>query len=88
MYRVILECLDVPANEGLEDATDIERDFREYRPHHYNVKCTFVGGKLVLQAENDFDPDGLGLMDEFSDVISCNVSPFDGDVRIVSSTVI
>jgi hypothetical protein len=88
MYRVILECLDVPANEGSEAATDIERDFREHRAHHRNVRCRFESGKLILQAENDFDPDGRALIDEFSDEITANVSPFDGDLRFVSSTLI
>ena len=86
MYRVILACDGVPAAEGAEAAIDIERAFREHRSHHQNVSCRFVDGKLVLEAENDFDADGLALMDEFSDCISAYVAtPFDGDMKLVSS---
>ena len=89
MHRVILECSGVPATEGQEAARDIEMEFREHRPHHENVRCTFDNGKLVLQAENNWDADGLALMDEFSDCISSYiVTLFDGDLRLVSSTAI
>lgn len=89
MHRVVLECFGIPPAEGEEAAVDIEREFREHRPHHQNVRCSFGHGKLVLQADNDFDPDGLALMDEFSDCISAYIaSPFDGDLRLVSSTAI
>lgn len=88
-YRIALECDGVPPNEGEEAAIDIARDFAEHRPHHENVVCAFLNGKLVLAAENDWDPEGLALMDEFSDCISANVvEPFDGDIRLVSSTII
>lgn len=89
MHRVVLECSGVPAAEGDEAARDIEAEFREHRPHHNNVRCTFHDGKLVLQAENDWDPDGLALMDEFSDCISAYIATlFDGDLTLVSSTTI
>jgi hypothetical protein len=89
MHRVVLQCSGVPAAEGEEAATDIEREFRERRLHHHNVRCKFEDGKLVLQADNDFDPDGLALMDEFSDCVSAYVAtPFDGDLKLVSSTAI
>jgi hypothetical protein len=40
-----------------------------------------------LQADNDFDANGLSLMDEFSDAISANIAEgFDGDIEIVSIT--
>jgi len=39
----------------------------------------------VLHAENDFDSDGLALMDEFSDAITANISePLDGDIEVLS----
>ncbi|HKT84781.1 MAG TPA: hypothetical protein VJQ77_01700 [Novosphingobium sp.] len=89
MFRVVLECMGVPAAEGAEAAADIEREFREHRPHHQNVRCTFDDGKLVLEAENSFDADGLALLDEFSDCISAYVAtPFDGDIKLVSSNLI
>ena len=89
MHRVVLECSGVPAAEGEEAARDIEAEFRDHRTHHKNVRCSFRDGKLVLQAENDWDPDGLALMDEFSDCISAYITTlFDGDLTLVSSTTI
>ena len=89
MRRVVAECLGVPPAEGDEAAAEIEQEFLEHRPDHRNVSCTFEHGKLILQADNDFDPDGLALGDEFSDCISAYVrTPFDGNLRFVSSTAI
>jgi hypothetical protein len=89
MFRIVLECEGVPDAEGAEAAADIEREFQQHRPHHKNVRCTFGDGKLVLEAQNDFDSSGLALMDEFSDCISAYVSsPFDGNLRRVSSRLI
>lgn len=89
MHRVVLECSGVPEAEGKEAAVDIEREFREHRPHHQNVRCTFNDGKLLLQADNDWDSDGLALIDEFSDCISAYIAtPFDGGLRLVSSTTV
>jgi len=42
---------------------------------------------VVLRAENDFDENGLALMDEFSDSISICVSGadlLDGTIEVVS----
>jgi hypothetical protein len=40
---------------------------------------------LILQADNDFDSNGLALLDEFSDAISaCIKDSFDGDLRVLS----
>lgn len=86
MNRVVVECQGVPADEGDEAAADIEREFQEHRPHHQNVRCTFENGRLILSAENDFDPDGLVLLDEFSDCISAYVTTlFDGELKVISS---
>jgi hypothetical protein len=44
---------------------------------------------LILQSENDFDPNGVALMDEFSDAISANVEDgFNGDIRVQSTELI
>ena len=44
---------------------------------------------LFITVENDYDPEGQALMDEFSDCISMYVTePFDGAIRLVSSLVI
>ncbi|NLR41534.1 hypothetical protein [Novosphingobium sp. ERW19] len=84
MYRITLECYDVPPAEGEEAARDITEAFRLHYPHENNAICTFVDGKLRLVAENDHDPDGLNLMDEFSDNITAYVGAFDGDLKLVS----
>jgi hypothetical protein len=40
-----------------------------------------------LQAENDFDSNGLALQDEFSDAISASIEhPLDSDIEIISVT--
>lgn len=84
MYRITLECHDVPTAAGDEAARDITEAFRLYYPHEHNVSCTFVDGKLRLVAENDYDAQGRNLMDEFSDNICAYVEPFDVDIKLVS----
>jgi len=84
MYRLVLVCKDVPAHAGAVGARDITEEFTR-RPWHQNVRCEWDGSRLVLQADNDFDSDGLALRDEFSDAISaCIEEGFDGDIDIVS----
>jgi len=40
---------------------------------------------LVLQAENEFDPEGTALTDEFSDAISAYIADgFGGNIRVLS----
>jgi hypothetical protein len=84
-YRVVLACDGVPVQAGPQAAIDITQEFT-HRPWHENVVCMWNGSALILQAENDFDSDGLALMDEFSDAISAYIADcFDGDIRLVSS---
>jgi hypothetical protein len=84
MFRVTLACGGVPLSAGRTTARDIQREFAEHRQHHQNVTCVFTNGELVLSAENDFDPEGLALMDEFSDCISAYITElFDGRIRLV-----
>jgi len=84
MYRIIMACEGVPANSGAEAARDIAGEFTR-RPGHKNVTCVWDGSKLILQAENDWDSDGLALIDEFSDAISAYLKGgFDGDIKILS----
>ena len=74
MYRLTLVCAGIPASKGPETAQDI-----------MNVLCSYADGKLTLVAENDFDPNGLALMDEFSDCLSAFISmPFEGDLTVQS----
>ena len=86
MYRVVLVCKSVPADAGAAAARDIVEEFT-HRPWHQNVSCEWDGSQLVLQADNDFDSNGLVLLDEFSDAISaCLKDTFDGDIEVVSVT--
>ncbi|MEM9839744.1 MAG: hypothetical protein AAF830_11405 [Pseudomonadota bacterium] len=86
IYRVCVVCSGIPPAEGYEAARATTQEFAEYRPHHQNVVCVFRDDKLFLTAENDCDPDGTALMDEFSDTISAYVaSHFDSEISLVSS---
>ena len=83
-YRVTLACSGVPANAGAKAAIDITEEFT-HRTRHHNAHCQWDGSKLILQAENDFDSNGLALLDEFSDAISaCVIDGFNGDIAVVS----
>jgi hypothetical protein len=69
---------------GAGVAIDITEEFR-HRPWHKSVKCEQDRVRLVLQADNDFDSDGLALRDEFSDAISaCAREHLDGNIEITS----
>jgi len=89
MYRVSLVCDGISSDEGLAVASDITAEFKNYRPHHLNVTCSYADGKLILVAENDFDPNGLALQDEFSDCLSaCLPSGSVGHIIVASLAVI
>jgi hypothetical protein len=84
MYRIVLACKGVPASAGSAGARDITEEFT-HRPWHQNVSCEWDGSKLILQADNDFDSDGLALLDEFSDAISaCIEEGIHGGIDIIS----
>ena len=87
MFRITLACDGVPAGEAQSAAADITNEFAEHRQWHKNATCAWDGKTLVLEAENDFDEEGLALQDEFSDCISAYITtPFDGQLRVVSVT--
>ena len=87
MYRIVLACHGVPESAGAVAADDITREFAEHRRWHSNVSCAWDGSRLILSAENDYDPKGLALMDEFSDCISAYIAAgFDGDIEVKSIT--
>jgi len=84
MYRIVLACKGVPVNAGAAATRDITDEFA-HRTWHENVACVWDGSKLILQAENDWDSDGIALRDEFSDAISAFIKDgFDGGIEIVS----
>ena len=69
---------------------DIAKEFNEVRtPRYTNATCTFSDGRLVLSCDNDgWDSNGLNLMDELSDCLSAYLPPFDGDLILISATVL
>lgn len=84
MYRIVLACNGVPADVGEVAARDITEEFI-HRPWHQNVRCEWDGSRLTLQGENDFDSNGLALLDEFSDAISASIADgFNGGIEVVS----
>jgi hypothetical protein len=83
MHRITLECLGIPSS-GRRSSAGHHRAFSLHYPHENKVICTFDHDRLRLIAINDHDPEGLNLLDEFSDTISAHVEPFDGDIKIVS----
>ena len=84
MYRIVLACIGVPTDIGAVAARDITEEFT-HRPWHKNAQCEWDGSRLVLQADNDFDSNGLALMDEFSDAIAaCIADGFDVGIDVVS----
>lgn len=84
MYRTILACRGVPTEVGPVAARDIAEEFT-HRPWHKNVTCQWDGSRLILQADNDCDSNGLALLDEFSDAIAATISDgFDGGIDVVS----
>jgi hypothetical protein len=87
MYRIVLVCTGIPPHEGPSGAQCIGEEFT-HRLWHRNVACQWDGSRLTLQADNDFDSDGLALMDEFSDAISACVGGIDGDIVVESVTLL
>ena len=86
MYRIVLACKGAPADVGAVAARDIAKEFPP-RPWHKNVWCEWDGSRLILQADNDFDSNGLALHDEFSDAISASITDgFDCGIDIISVT--
>jgi hypothetical protein len=89
MYKIVLECnAEGLSSQIAEQAVmDIADEFRN-RPWHTNVRCTWDGTLIRLEAENDFDDTGLALSDEFSDAIAASIAMYElvKDMRIVSVT--
>jgi len=84
MHRIVLACA-VPVSTGEEAASDIVREFVEFRQHYSDPSCIFEDGKLVLACTTDWDADGSNLIDEFSDCICAYVvAGFDSDIEIRS----
>jgi hypothetical protein len=72
-YRISLFCGGVPVDAEAQAAIDITEEFTHH-PWHENAECGWDGASLLLSAENDFDAEGLALMDEFSDAIAACIA--------------
>jgi hypothetical protein len=84
-HRIAMTCSGVPPEIGPQAAEDIAAGFRE-RPWHQNVSCTWDGSQLRIQADNDYDPEGKALGDEFSDEICANTpASFDFEIKLESA---
>ena len=88
MFRVVLECdaKGLSPQIGEQATMDIAEEF-SHRPWHTNVRCTWDGHRMRLEAENDYDEKGLALSDEYSDALA-HVALYArlGEMRIVSVT--
>jgi hypothetical protein len=71
LYRVIVTCAGVPPQQGASLAANVAEEFA-HRPWEEHVRCEWDGSVLSLRADNDFDANGLAVLDEFRDaVIAC-----------------
>ena len=87
MFKIVLECENIPVSEGEEAAGDITNEFRAERRWHKEATCTWTGSSLLLEVENDFDENGLATLDEFSDTIGAYVATlFEGTIHVRSVT--
>jgi hypothetical protein len=86
MFHVVIECEGLPLTEGSRAAIDVVEEFT-HRPWHQRVRCTWDGKALRLEADNDFDENGLALRDEFSDaIVACVADAQYTDLKIISVT--
>jgi hypothetical protein len=89
MFHVVLECdaEGLSSEIGEQAAVDIAEEFA-HRPWHTNVRCTWASHYMRLEADNDFDENGLALCDEFSDALAACIAMYErlGQIRIVSVT--
>jgi hypothetical protein len=69
MFKITMHAGGISPTAGPVAADDIEKEFREHRPWHERVTCSYADGALTLVAFNDYDQDGLALSDEFSDCL-------------------
>lgn len=71
MFKARVSCRGLSRDEGAPAPEDILEEF-VHRPWHKNVRSEWDGVSLWLEAENDYDADGMALLDEFSDaVVAC-----------------
>lgn len=71
MFRIRVTCQGLTHDEGASAPADILEEFT-HRHWHTNVQVEWDGKVLWLEADNDYDADGMALLDEFSDAaVAC-----------------
>jgi hypothetical protein len=80
-----MRCIGLTDSDGRNAPPDIIEGF-SHRPWHAKVSCSWDGEFLWFEAENDYDPDGTALFDEFWDEVHANIN-WEGPIQfeIVSS---
>ncbi|APP78599.1 hypothetical protein [Xanthomonas hortorum] len=68
MFKITVSCRGMSEQSALAGLSEITDEFAS-RPWHENVSCRWESDYIVLEAQNDFDPEGKALLDEFSDAI-------------------
>ena len=86
MYRVVVACTGISGPTASAAVADIVEEFAQ-RPWHNGVSCTVETDALILEATNDYDRDGLALLDEFSDVVCACVPIESGTIGFHVRTV-
>ncbi|MES2366628.1 MAG: hypothetical protein V4563_12165 [Pseudomonadota bacterium] len=80
MYRITVICTGLTEAEGNGSVSDILEEFT-HRPWHTNTVCEWKEGVLRFSATNDFDKNGLALLDEYSDAIHACIR-YSGSIHI------
>jgi hypothetical protein len=75
MFKITARASGINAEIGVETAKEIEIEFRGHRSWHERASCSFVDGDLILIAFNDYDENGLALLDELSDCLAAFIPP-------------
>jgi hypothetical protein len=85
MYRITVTCKGLTQEEGQSAPAGIEEEFG-FRTWHQNPKCRWNGQILYLTLENDYDSNGLAVMDEFSDAINACIN-ISGEISVAIESV-
>lgn len=86
MFRITVSCDGIPPEQWREAINDVREKFRNRQWHHI-VDIRWSGQTLLLTVENDYDPTGEAVADEFSDTIAAYAPGTLGySVSIVSAT--
>ena len=85
LYCVTVVCMGLTESQLVEAVPEMLSEFAE-RPWQTDVTCEAKDGVLRLSAVNDFDSNGLALLDELQDAVVASVR-FDERVSFVVESV-